>query len=268
MLCSRAMKLVLIKPQLAFSPDADNLGTVERLLQPHAHTLSPLDVVLLPEHVVIGADREGYERGICSLAQSLGCHVVGGSHHEQRAGERINAGIVSDHSGRILGEYEKLRPYADERQRVKRGDVLGEFAIGRCRILVLICADFWFSDVFHRTQALPDLVLVPAHSVSRKPEPTYSRELWRHLAVARAYEFGVYVGVSDWAYARTPGHPVAPSGVSGFADPTTTDAEAFFQPVEDAVRVYTLDFDALDAFRRDRRNRGFFWKEPDGTPQR
>jgi predicted amidohydrolase len=258
------MKLLLVQPTLAYDPAVDNLAIVHGLVAPHAATLEPLDVVLLPEHVVLGADKDEYESSIKALARRLGCHVVGGSHHQQRAGdERINTGVASDAEGRIIGQYEKLRPYADERRRVHEGEVLGELAIGGCRILVLICADFWFSDVFHRTSVLPDLVLVPAHSVSRKPEPDYSRALWRHLAIARAYEFGVYVGISDWAYAVTPGFR-PPSGVGGFADPTQVDAERFFTPITSGVHIVTLDFAALDAFRNDRRSRGFFWKAPPG----
>jgi predicted amidohydrolase len=262
------MKLALIQPQLSYAEGIDNFDLIARLVEPRAGELGPLDVLLLPEHVVIGVSRERYEAGVCSLARRFGCHVVGGSHHEERGAERVNAGVVSDHTGQIVSHYEKLRPYADERKRVQRGATLGELTIGSCRILILICADFWFSDVFHRTHALPDLVLVPAHSVSRKPEPTYSRSLWRHLAVARAYEFGVYVGVSDWAYAPEPGRAVAPSGVAGFANATTIHASEFFTPVDGALQIHTLDFEALDAFRGDRRSRGFFWKEPDGTLQR
>lgn len=254
------MKLVLVQPQLSYGAGLHNLETLTGLLCPFESQLAPEDVVLLPEHVVIDATREAYQDAIAQLARRLGCHVVGGSHHEERGAHRVNAGVVCDRTGRNIAEYEKLRPYAGERTRVEDGHVLGELMIGRCRILVLICADFWFSDVFARVQALPDLVLVPAHSVSRKPAPGYSRALWQHLAVARAYEFGVFVGVSDWAYAKPPGG-LPPSGVGGLADPTTIDEQRLFTPLASAaVRSFELDLDALEAFRADRRARGFFWK--------
>jgi hypothetical protein len=97
-------------------------------------------------------------------------------------------------------------------------------------------------------------------SVTRKPTPDYSRSLWRHLAVARAYELGCYVGVSDWAHpSQLPA--LATSGVGGFADPTVVDPDRLWQPLgPHAVRAFALDFDALEAFRDDRRARGFFWK--------
>src|SRR5207244_1755107 len=82
-----------------------------------------------------------------------------------------------------------------ERESVRPGRCIGEFTIAGRRILVLVCADFWFADVILGATALPDLMLVPALSVTRKPTPAYSRALWRHLAVSRAYEYGVYVGL-------------------------------------------------------------------------
>jgi predicted amidohydrolase len=253
------VKLVLVQPELAFAPDADNLSTIARVLEPSASALSASDLVLLPEHVDMQSDRAAYELGIRTLARRLGCHVVGGSHHEDRADGRINRGVVSDADGHIVGAYEKLRPYADERSRVQAGRSFGELTIGDRHVLILICADFWFSDVFARARHLPALVLVPALSVSRKPTPEYSRALWRHLAIARAYEFGVYVGVSDWAHVAVPGR-LAPSGAGGFADPTVTDPDRLFAPIVGTHQIIELDFVALDVFRRDRMVRGFFWK--------
>jgi predicted amidohydrolase len=253
-------KLILVKPELSFAPGMGNLSRIQQLLAAYPGTLAPSDIVLLPEHTVVESSRDLYVRGICELARELGCHVVGGSHHEQRGDSKVNSGVVSDAGGQVVAEYEKLRPYASERERVHKGALLGEFSIGDFRILTLICADFWFSDVFARAKVLPDLVLVPAHSVSRKPEPDYSRALWRHLSVARAYEFGVYVGVSDWAHVPVPGM-LAASGVSGFADPTTVhDSELFTPLAHNDAQMFELDREKLLAFRADRRDRGFFWK--------
>ncbi|HEX4473756.1 MAG TPA: carbon-nitrogen hydrolase family protein [Polyangiaceae bacterium] len=253
------MKLVLTQPELSFDPGSDNAATARELLLPLVATLEADDVVLLPEHFDLGESRETYEAGISELARVLGCHVVGGSHHEARGAGKVNTGVVANDRGEIIAAYEKLRPYAEERGRVDPGGSFGEVTVGGKRLLILICADFWFSDVFYRASALPDLVLVPAFSVSRKPTPEYSRALWQHLAVARAYEFGAYVGVSDWPHHAT-GGAYSPSGVAGFADPTAVAPLDLFRGIDGAVRVVPLDFDALDAFRADRTRRGFFWK--------
>ena len=258
------MKLVLVEPALSVANADENVAKIGTLLAPLAGSLAPDDIVLLPEHYAATPTRSEYDSAVTALATMLGCHVVGGSHHEDRDGTLVNTGAIVDSKGTLLGRYEKLRPYAAERSRVREGRGLGEFAVGGRRLLVLVCADFWFSDVFYRAAALPDLILVPAFSVSRKPTPDYSRTLWRHLAVTRAYEFGAYVGVSDWKHTNE--WPTA-SGVSGFADPTAVDPGALFTPTGGEVRVYDLDWGALDAFRADRMSRGFFWKPPTEPPE-
>lgn len=256
------MQLVLVQPQLGYSPDDDNLATLHGAVAQAATRLEPDDIVLLPEHYDLRQARLEYEQGVRDLARRLGCHVVGGSHHERRNGGIVNSGIAVRPDGTTLCTYEKLRPYAEERLTVQPGERLGELTIAGRRILVLICADFWFSDLFDRVTQLPDVVLVPALSVTRKQEPDYSRALWQHLAVARAYEFGVYVGISDW------GHPsrlpvLSASGVGGFADPTRLEPDAFFLPTGDRLAaIHRLDFERLEAFRADRLARGFFWRKP------
>jgi predicted amidohydrolase len=256
------MKLVLVQPELRYSDASDNFGVVERLCAPLAGVLGEDDIVLLPEHFDLRESRAEYEEGVIGLARRLGCHVVGGSHHERRDDGHVNAGLVANRLGDRVATYEKLRPYAEERARVRPGTALGELSIGGHSVLVLVCADFWFSDLFYRASVAPELILVPAFSVSRKPTPHYSRALWQHLSVARAYEFGAYVGVSDWAHVGVPGH-LSSSGVSGFADPTVVEAEGLFTVVEGNLAVIDVDFARLAEFRKDRIARGFFWKRPE-----
>jgi predicted amidohydrolase len=254
------MRLLLVQPQLRHEAGADNLAAVRSCLDGAGISPSPDDVLLLPERVTLTHSRSEYVGAVVQLARELGCVVVGGSHHERRAAEQVNAGVAVAPDGSLLGEYEKVRPYANERAFVRGGARPGELSIHGRRFLVLICADFWFSDLFHQARHLPDVVLVPALSVSRKPAPDYSRALWRHLAIARAYEMGAFVGISDW------GHPSAlpllsTSGVGGLADPTSLAPEDFFQPIGNGgARAYPLDFAALEQLRADRRDRGFFWK--------
>ena len=272
------MRLILLEPQLRHVAGENNLGPIRALLENSGFLPARDDVLLLPERFHFGASEESYVSDLTSLARELGCHVIGGSHQEQRAGHAVNSGLVIAPDATVIGHYEKLRPYANERGWVKPGSALGEVVIGGRNVLILICADFWFSDLIQRAERLPDLVLVPALSVTRKPTPDYSRALWRHLCIARAYQFGAYVGVSDWGYPselmpaaeidaqvqalRSAGElPRFSSGVAGFADPTTTDPERLFQPVgPSGIRAYPIDFAALEAFRRDRIDRGFFWK--------
>jgi len=252
------MKLILVQPRLRLAPDADNLGLIGVLLAAAAFDVDPEDIVLLPESFDRSQSAGGYRRELSALARGLGCYVVGGSHRECVDGGAVNAGLAFSPGGDVIGRYEKLHPYGTELLSVRPGAQLGEFAIAGHNILVLVCADFFFADLVQRATSVPDLILVPACSVTRKDDREFSRSLWRCLAVARAYEFGAYAGISDWA----PQSELPASGVGGFADPTTTAAERLFVPIGDmGVAVFPLDFDALAAFRADRSARGFLWEK-------
>src|SRR5215471_21085187 len=124
------MKLLLVQPALSYAPGSDNHDVVMRTAGRFAGQLGADDVVLLPEHFDLRPEREQYEEGVRRLARELGCHVVGGSHHEDRPNGRVNSGIVAGPQGEILGSYEKVRPYAVERNLVKDGNAFGEFVIG------------------------------------------------------------------------------------------------------------------------------------------
>jgi predicted amidohydrolase len=250
------VKLLLVNPDLTVSDTRSNVRALVELLADFRGELAEHDLWLLPEHFHFGP-AEAYLDDLHELSRDAGCHVVGGSRHEPTRSGAVNTGVVMAPDGSIVHRYDKLRPYAEERQWVEPGTRTGGFVHQGRRVGVLICADFWFTDPFLEQDAPPDLLLVPALSVTRKPAPDYSRALWRHTAVTRAYEYAVYVGISDWSgNSRLPS--LRTSGVSGFADPTVVEPELLFRPVSRAALV-ELDFEALDAFRADRRARGFLW---------
>jgi omega-amidase len=257
------VQLVLVQLPLRSAPGTHNWELVRGSLESQRLDLCPQDVVVLPELLDARPEPGPYEDAVRELAGSLGCHVVGGSHHERRSAAKINSGIVADSEGRIVSRYQKRHPYGGRSGEVASGSGAGELRIAGRRALVVLCADFWFSDVFQRARGFPDLVLVPACSVTRKPSPRFARALWQHMAVARAYEFGAFVGISDWA--RDSEIPRAPGAVAGFADPTRSEPGDFFTPVgARGLATHVLDFQALDDFRADRVERGFFWRPASG----
>jgi omega-amidase len=256
------VKLVLLELPLGSSPDAANWRRVRGVLERGSPDLSPHDVVVLPELLDRRPDRGAYEEAVAGLGRLLGCHVVGGSQYEQCGDRGLNSGVAVDASGRVVCRYEKLRPYGSRRDGAASAGKPAELVIAGRRVVILLCADFWFSAHFQRVQALPDLVLVPACSVTRKPSARFARALWRHMAIGRAYEFGAFVGISDWS--RSSRIERAPGAVAGFADPTATEPGSFFTPVgRGGLKTYQLDYAALDAFRVDRLDRGFFWRDLD-----
>src|SRR5207249_1201105 len=94
---------------------------VRRLVGSSTTVVAPDDVLLLPEHVVPRGGAEAYERAVGDLARALGCHVVGGSHHQARADGVFNAGVACAPDGGVVGRYEKVRPYSGERESVRPG---------------------------------------------------------------------------------------------------------------------------------------------------
>ncbi|MFI6290578.1 carbon-nitrogen hydrolase family protein [Nonomuraea sp. NPDC050790] len=238
------MKVLMIAPA-AWSPDGhENFDAAERLLE-------EADLVVLPELAGSELPRAEYLERVGGLARRSGAYVVGGSHYDAVEGGSVNRGVVAGPDGRVVAEYEKAHPYGVEhRTGVLPGRPSQTFELAGRRVLVLVCADLWYSA---RVATPVDAVLVPAFSVTRWDTPVPSRALWQHMSVARAYEFMTYVAVSDWRHgADYHGAPCA--GVTGFADPYPA------RPGEYHVRgsgVHVMDFERLDALRADRAGRGF-----------
>ncbi len=254
------MRLILTQPALVAFDNDRSFAEIRRSMEAVAGGCAADDILVLPEHAVFVETAAEYADMLAPLAREAGCHLLGGSFHEIDGGVKRNTGALFSPEGEVLGWFDKLRPYADERARVNPGSRLGQFQVAGKNILVLICADFWFSDLFMQADTQPDLVLVPALSVTRKPAPDFSRRLWRHLAISRAYEFGVYVGISDWAHASSL-PKLMTSGVGGYADAAHANPDRFYTPApEGGTLVVAPDFDALTQFRRDRAERGFYWR--------
>jgi len=251
------MKLVLAQP-ISRSEDINlNFEMILYSASQAENTIEGADMLVLPELIGSASSMEKYENWVKTTAKTLRCTVVGGSHHEQRETSVVNCGVVANPEGKIVTRYDKHRPYGSELDRgIMGGTAWGQFNLNGRHFVVLVCSDLWYSTSFHQLEAPPDVVLTPSFSVTQRPEPTAGQNLWKHMAVSRAYEFATYVGVSDWA------HPceydgLYSCGVSGLADPSPDDA-CFFSPVGDGIfKSYQIDFKRLDELRENRKARGF-----------
>jgi omega-amidase len=257
------MKVFLTQPSAHSDDLRQNFQRIRHLADNSSSGFSSEDVLVLPELVGGESERREYETAISGLARHLGCYVVGGSHHEQRHRGRVNAGSVAAPSGAVISRYEKLRPYGIESKLgVVPGKLTGQFDVGDCRVLVLICADFWYSEVFlSRLKPRADLVLVPTFSVSSRTSPLAARSLWRSMAVSRAYEFGTYVGISDWAY-PSEYHALRSSSVAGLADPRPLHHDGFFSKIgRNSIQSFAIDIPRLRDLRRHRSDHAFLSDE-------
>ncbi len=218
---------------------------------------TPCDVILLPELIGSNASVHAYENAICELALKLRCYVVGGSHYMQTGNKTVNRGIVANPGGGVVAAYEKLNPYGPElEQNVAFGRASDVFHIGELTCKVCICADLWVSDTFLPRRSDIDLVFVPSFSISQRSRPEKAQALWRHMTVARAYEIGAYVCVSDWD-PNCAFNGLNAAGVAGLATPIP-EGEHFFEPIgAKNTALFELDFRKLEAFREHKRSRGF-----------
>jgi hypothetical protein len=77
------------------------------------------------------------------------------------------------------------------------------------------------------------------------------------MAVSRSYEFGVYVGISDWRH-PSEYHGLKSSSVVGLADPRPHANNGFFLSIgRRGIYRYTLDIDRLRELRQHRLHQGF-----------
>lgn len=249
------LRVVLVQPVEWHDDGVANLRAATDALE----ALGPLDamhLVVLPELIGATLPTATYLAELRRLVAATGAWLVGGSHYTT-TGPRTNGGLVLDPDGDVVDRYDKRNPYGVEQDHgVLPGDRHASFVIGGRAVTVMICADAWFAELLLDPPSRADLIVVPSFSITRRP-PAFSQALWRHLAVARAYEFNAYVAVSDYRVGASY-HGAPSGGVSGLADPWPTDAERYFTAAAGTtISVHGLDFTRLDRLRHDRLARGF-----------
>ena len=251
------MKVVLTQPNV-WMRDGTDIGRISRSLQRRGFKGASDDVVLLPELVGEGYATNDYHLAIGDMARAFGCHVIGGSRFDDAGGRAVNGGIVVDPAGDTIAHYQKANPYGRERDISQAGSRAGaSFRIGVVDCFVSVCADFWHMETYRRLDVPPEVIFVPALSVSRKSSPDMARARWRHAMIARAFEQAAYIAVSDWAYPVSGGdHPS--SGVAGLAhpDPETTN-DLLLSLGRSSVGIFDIDLDAGRLLRADQKSRGF-----------
>jgi len=249
------LRVVLVQPATWHDDGAANLRHAAAALR-RAGPLDDRHLVVLPELIGATMARDDYLVALREITAATGAWVVGGSHYAT-AGPLVNGGAVLDPAGTVVDHYEKRNPYGVEHDHgVQAGDRHAAFEIAGRMVTVMICADAWFAELLLDPPSTADVIIVPSFSITRRP-PAFSRALWEHLAVARAYEFTAFVAVSDWRQGATY-HGAPSAGVSGVADPFPHHPERYFVAADDAdVSVHALDFTRLDALHRDRVARGF-----------
>lgn len=251
------MRVVLTQPKVRQRGEAD-FAAIAVSLRAKRFAGKPDDVIVLPELIGEGLSSADYLAQCGALAREFSTHVVGGSHFTGLNGEMVNQGAVVDPAGDVVTLYQKGNPYGLERSLTPANRKAGaSFKIGEVDCLVLVCADFFHTDAYRNLPRQPEIIFVPAFSVSRKSTPDLARARWRHAMIARAFEQAAYVAVSDWAYPV--GKDIRPSsGVAGLAHPDPARTADLLRTLgKSEVRIFDIDPAAGRLLREDQKSRGF-----------
>jgi len=256
---SASIELTLVQPRSWHADGQANFAQIGRQLDGVGPPTSASAVVVLPELVGSSMARTQYCAAVSRLAARLDRWVIGGSHHWERDGGQRNAGVVAAPTGDISATYEKRHPFGSEIDAdVEAGDGPIVFDANGVSVAAIICADFWHSDCVRELDPHPDVIAVASFSISRGRAPGAAKELWRHLAVTRAWEHGVHVGISDWSSASSYGglHAV---GLAASASPAPVRPAGFLTGLGNRrVQSFHVDIDRLRAFRADQHEHGMF----------
>jgi len=259
MAAATALEVTLVQPR-SWSPDGEaNFADVARLLRSLPPNERVPAVVVLPELIGSSMPRDDYADAVGEVARRLGRWVVGGSHHWVTPTTTRNAGVVADPAGQVVATYEKQNPYGSERaDGVSEGDGPAVFDAGGVSVAAVICADFWHSECIHALDPHPDVIAVSSFSISRGRAPGAAKELWRHLAVTRAWEHGVHVGISDWSAASVYGDLHA-TGLAASVSPAPARPDGFVTALGNRrLRTVCVDIERLRTFRADQHGNGMF----------
>lgn len=223
----------------------------------------PVDVIVLPEafdgvpaEMDASHSSDAARDFIAELARTVRAHIIGGSIAYRRAdGRVVNACLVADRTGRIVGEYLKRRLFATELVTRIAGESPGIFDLDGLRVGVLICSDLWYPDLARELCGRVDLVCVPSKTAVRLADSVlYARTLWWSLAMTRAVENVLPVAVSDWCDQAHAMHYTA--GAASLNDPAgRPDITRVQERIENGAAGFLVGRVDLDAVRQIRKYR-------------
>jgi hypothetical protein len=96
------MKLVLTQLVSRSEDINQNFETLLQYVEKADGKIVGADLCVLPELIGASSSAEHYESWVRTLAKTLDCVVVGGSHHEQRGQTLVNCGVVATPAGDII----------------------------------------------------------------------------------------------------------------------------------------------------------------------
>ncbi|MFW9854203.1 MAG: carbon-nitrogen hydrolase family protein [Candidatus Thorarchaeota archaeon] len=223
------LKICVLQPTRYLGDFRKNLKQYERLLEDHSASLEQSHILCLPEYWNgIGSHKFSFSLHqksisfLTDLAVSFHTWIIGGSHLIENQGKYYNRCHVFDPTGKLMGTYDKRRPFGYEKARgLTAGTSELIWSIGKWKVGVRICNDLWnVSDYAQLIKKELDVLFCPIlTTVPNKSFTNYGRFMWYNLALIRAKEGATALVVSDSAMSPIR-EPYWSTGASCIADPS------------------------------------------------
>lgn len=222
------MKIALAQIRIFWENPEKNLARAETLIQQSAR--KGCDLIVFPEMFSTGFSmRPGLAEKACrqtelaltAAAKAYGINIIAG-YALTGAGSSapVNAAVVFDRSGSVIGRYAKMHPFtlAGEERIFRPGRSTVVFELEGLTASVFICYDLRFPEVFRAVAREADAIFVIANW------PESRKAHWKTLLKARAIENQCYlIGVNRTG---TDGNRIAYPGLSTIIGPEGSTVRA------------------------------------------
>jgi predicted amidohydrolase len=267
---------------LQFSPSPnlpDTIKTIDSLISSIISKNQKPDCVVLPEYC-FGTVREwklAEVKGedyyllvwdeVSRLCQKHRVTMVAGSlPYKTPKGQWRNRSYLVSAEGKVLGEYDKQRPFRTEKLLgLEPGNQTPIFEVGPLRLAILVCADLWSAKIVQQVATEADFLAVPTMTTVLDDQfIEYGRWAWQSLVAVRSKEFTVPIVSADQAV-RSPTPGTFTCGASCIADPShrfsdgeapTVQALKVSQPTSHTILLSAIPKKKLEEYRSYRREVG------------
>lgn len=223
------LKVIVLQPKRHLGDLHQNLRHYMQLLDEHTSLLENSHILCFPEYWNgVGAHEYSlmlHQESLAfltDLATSFNLWVIGGSQLVEDQGFFFNRCHVFDPTGKLVGTYDKKRPFGYEKARgltAGRRELI--WSIGKWKAGLRICNDLWnVSDYATLIKEELDVLFCPVlTTVPSLSLTNYGRFMWHNLAVIRAKEGATALVVSDSATGPIR-EPFWSTGASCIVDPS------------------------------------------------
>ncbi len=194
--------------------------------------------------------------------------VAGSMPYKTAEGKWRNRSYLFSSRGKVLGEYDKRRPFRTEKKLgLEPGNRTPVFELDKLHLAIIICSDLWDARILMQVAREVDFLAVPTMTtVLDEHLIGYGRWAWQSLVAVRSKEFALPIMSADQSV-RSPFPGTFSCGATCIADPSHrfstgedpgTQALKVAQPTSRTALVSRISKKKLEEYRSYRREVGLF----------